>query len=119
MASVLSGCGVEDLCSLKVASAIASPSGETKAIIVQHDCGATTSMAYYVHVLSANEEPSEENSVFKSDRTEGISIFWWDDMTLVVYCDRARFFNFKNFWQSKNNKFRKEIKILEIQRDNI
>lgn len=115
--SLLSGCGVEDLCSSMVTSTLASPSGETKAVIVQRDCGATTSMAYYVHLISANEEPSDENSVFNSDKTEGISTSWRNDTTLVISYKKARIFNFTNFWQPKTGNPNKEIRVLEISKN--
>lgn len=111
--SLLSGCGVEDLCSSSVLNTLVSPSGETKALIVQRDCGATTAMAYSVHVMATNEEPSERNIVFKSDMTEDISLAWRSDTTLIISYRKARIFNFTNFWQPSSGNPNKIIRVLE------
>lgn len=111
---LLFGCDAESLCSESTNKVFDSPSGENKAAVVQRDCGATASTAYLVHVFNADEQPTETNVIFKSDKTEGLSISWLDDRNLIVSYKSARIFSFTNFWQSTSGGQSKEIHIREI-----
>lgn len=110
----LVGCDAENLCSESTNKTLESPSGESKAVVVKRDCGATTSEVYLVYIFNADEQPAEKNAVFKSDKTEALSISWQDDRNLIISYKSARIFNFTNFWQSTSKSQNKEVHIREI-----
>ncbi len=78
-----------------------SPDQIVDAVIEKTNCGATTSYSYRVF-LTKHEDELPENHVFLSDKTENLHIEWEQNKRLKINYDKARIFEFKNFWQSKN-----------------
>lgn len=116
-ASMLVSCGgAANLCSTNELSRSSSPNGRVDAVVVETDCGATTRKAHKVHLVTSGQEFDDDRFVFLSDRTQGLSVEWEGDHTLILSYLNARIFQFTNFWSSeKLDNHRYEVKIVEAQ----
>jgi hypothetical protein len=92
------GCGNEIL------KEVRSPSGKTKAVVFQRDCGATTGFSTQVSVLRSDQQlPNEGGNVFVADTDHGkapsgpgggpiVEASWTTETELLVRYDKhARF----------------------------
>lgn len=100
-ASMLASCGGASLCSTNELSRSSSPNDRVDAVVIETDCGATTSKALKVHLVASGRKIDEDRFVFLSDKTQGLLVEWEDDHTLMLSYLNARIFQFTNFWSSE------------------
>jgi hypothetical protein len=84
-----------------------------EAVIVKRNCGATADNSFQVFIIPAGESDLGE-SIFLADQVENISISWESKKNLIISYDKARIFQFRNFWQSSEvDNFQTTISIVE------
>ena len=111
----LFGCGLSDPCSRKEVSRVTSPDGKVDSVVIKIDCGATTSESYNVFIVGNGMAVKESDLVFQADHMEDISISWREPPLLIVKYTKARIFQFRNFWSSKDvDDFNHVVEIHEI-----
>jgi hypothetical protein len=70
-----------DLCENRVLSELTAPSGNTRAVVFERSCGATTGFSTHVSVLTAsNALPKSAGNIFVADSDHGAA----NDMTVTV-----------------------------------
>lgn len=94
------GCNDNSVCSQKEISRKSSPDNIVDALVVQENCGATTSYSYKVYIVPNGEKPSN-NFVFLSDKTDKLEVSWLSSKSLSITYAKARIFEYRNFWQSR------------------
>lgn len=97
---IFSGCSTS-LCESVTMSRQTSIDGRLDARLIQESCGATTGYVYKVYI-SLHGAEEKGNAVFVADKTKGLKISWEAEKRLLISYDRARIFNYTNFWQSKD-----------------
>lgn len=93
---LVAGCGEG-----REAQRIPSPDGKVEAVILTHDAGATTGIAYHVALVPRGGAPDLDESVLVADKVSALSVSWQDATHLSVHVGQARIFHFTNFWQSR------------------
>jgi len=69
--------------------------------------------SFQVFIIPAGESDLGE-SIFLADQVENISISWESKKNLIISYDKARIFQFRNFWQSSEvDNFQTTISIVE------
>lgn len=98
----MSGCS--DLCSNQAVRRVDSPDGRHSAILLERDCGATTSFSTQISVAQVGEQPSGRGNVFIADDNHGAAVtgHWggpWAEVKwlapnhiLVRYAAKSRIF---------------------------
>jgi hypothetical protein len=71
MATVVSGCS--DSCKNSTVSTAVAPAGDSKAVLFQRDCGATTGFSSQVSVTGAQEATSGVGNAFVADTDHGVA----------------------------------------------
>lgn len=105
-----------ELCSNDEVKRISSPDNIVDAVVVLKKCGATVSDSYRVYVVKKDGtlDFDDDSSMFVSDKTDGIKVFWRGNKELQISYAKARIFQFKNFWQSKDvDNFRYIVSVTE------
>jgi hypothetical protein len=73
------------MCGNTVEQTVASPSGQTKAVVFSRDCGATTGFSTQVSVLPADEElPNDGGNLLVLDGTVPVELSWLSESSLAV-----------------------------------
>lgn len=89
-----------------------SPSGTLYLISTKKDCGATTSETIELHISQNKTRNFFDERIFLADHYENLSYKWSNENEINIGYDKARIFEFKNFWLKKINSSNfKEIKI--------
>jgi len=94
------GCDENSVCNQKEISRKSSPDSIVDALVIQENCGATTSYSYKVYIVPNGENPFN-NFVFLSDKTDKLEVSWLSSKSLSITYDKARIFEYRNFWQSR------------------
>jgi hypothetical protein len=84
-----------------------SPSGETEVVIVEGSAGATTSTVTLVYLLepgSAVPSHKKRSEIFTADHVKNLDVSWQGAGTLDIAYDKARIFDFSNFWRHPTGK---------------
>lgn len=103
-----------DDCSQEESSRITSSDGRIDAVMVKTNCGATTGYSYNIFIVPKGKQPSDNDSVFSSDKTEDLNISWASSSELLITYREARIFQFTNFWQSEDiDNFNYVVSIVE------
>ena len=98
---LLWGCSYLDPCEQREALRKTSQDGVADFVVVQRDCGATTSVAISVFIVPAGGDTDGERPVFKANRVDGLEVTWEAPKDLRIRYGRARIFNYTNFWWSR------------------
>jgi hypothetical protein len=110
---LFASCSKLDPCVEKEVSRLKSPDQKVEAIILERDCGATTSMVSKVFIVKTGEV-IEKDPVFEADKIDGLEVHWKDSQQLRVEYLNARIYNYRNFWLSKKlDNFEYEVSVLE------
>lgn len=110
------GCNLQDVCNSREILRLSSPDNLVDAVLVESDCGATTSLSYKVYLVPAQKSIKGCTPIFISDKVESLEIKWTNIKNLSIKYSRARIFSFRNFWNSKDVKnFRYTVWIQEFQ----
>lgn len=112
-------CGCERLspCNSKELLRISSPDNLLDAVIVESDCGATTSFTETVYIVPKSKGVSSDDVIFKADHVSDLSLYWVKNKLLEIRYSKARIFNFTNFWHSRDvDNFGYVVYILEKQK---
>lgn len=100
---VLSGCRA-DACGNQIVSEVVAPDGETRAVLFQRDCGATTGFSTQISVMTRGEQPLGSGNAFVADDDHGAAaaaswggpwaeMLWASPTRLVIrYDEMARVF---------------------------
>jgi hypothetical protein len=94
------------LCSKEVILIKSSPNGLYDAVILQGNCGATTSYSYKIYIIKKVKKLKNEHlkfEVFISDHVENLKISWESSKKLLITYDEARIFKYRNFYYIKDN----------------
>ncbi|MDP9080353.1 MAG: hypothetical protein M3O71_23255 [Bacteroidota bacterium] len=83
---------------------ISSPDKKVDAVLVNADVDATTSTSSKIFTVKRGTKISRNDfqyAVFNSDHTNRmIKLSWAENKKLIVSFDKARIFNYTNFWES-------------------
>lgn len=94
-----------------------SQDGLVAFVVVQRDCGATTSVATSVFVVRTGGGTDKARPIFKADHVEGLEVSWESPRHLGIRYEKARIFNYTNFWLSRDvEHFEYVVAIREQQR---
>jgi len=130
---ILTGCDLlPPLCGDKIISHKVSPDKRVDAIILETNCGATTSYVHKVYIFPSGSDSLDlDYPVFAADRTEGLKIGWvakfptdhtdrWAvKQQLYIGYDKARIFKYTNSWHSRElDNFEYLIEITETRMSN-
>jgi hypothetical protein len=63
-------------------------------VVVEKDCGATTSTSTQVFIVPRGKPPGEHDSVFIADHVSGLKVDWIAPKQLSISYANARIFNF-------------------------
>lgn len=93
------------LCSEVEANRIQSPSKIVDAVVVEKDCGATTSLAKYLSIVPSGKSSPSSGPVAILDRNDDLSVRWIDTACLLVTYNAARIHDFSNhaYVRTENN----------------
>jgi len=109
----INGCGNNNLCVEQEVVRKKLQDSIVEAVVVKTNCGATTSNSFKVFLTSKGQNTSKE-SVFLADRVDNLNISWLSEKQLLITYDKARIFQFRNFWQpTEIDDFHYTISILE------
>lgn len=100
--ALILGCGFSSPCHDTELERIKSPDNKVEVVLVQRDCGATTSKSFNVFVVGTGKKTQADDLVFKADHIEGLSLLWREPKFLEIKYKQARIFQFMNFWQTKD-----------------
>ena len=85
---------------------ISSPDKKVDAVLITADVDATTSPSSKVFIVKPGVKISRNDfqyAVFNSDHTNKmIRLSWTENKQLIVSFDKARIFNYTNFWESED-----------------
>lgn len=113
LASMLTSCDNPSLCSNDEILRKSSPDKVVDAVIVKKNCGATTSSSYSIFIVPSESEVFDQH-VFLSDKTDNLKITWATNKQLSIVYNKARIFEYTNFWQSsKIENFKYIVEISE------
>ena len=93
------------LCLKEVISRKSSPNGLYDAVILEVNCGATTSYVYKVFIVRNGNEVKNKSfdyPIFSADHSENLKISWKSSNELSITYDEARIFQFTNFIYTKD-----------------
>lgn len=111
---IICGCDQLTPCNSKELQRISSPDNLLDAVLVETDCGATTSFVSTVYIVPKYEEVSNDDVVFKADNVKDLTLYWAKNNFLEIRYGKARIFNFTNFWHSKDvGNFEYVVNVLE------
>jgi len=89
--------------SLKEVKRIVSPDNKVDAVLVETFGGATVANGYKIFVVLPGRKIADEESHysrFTADHTRNLDIKWTQEKRLLISYDKARIFQFTNFWHS-------------------
>jgi hypothetical protein len=90
-----------------------SPDSKVDFLIIEKDCGATTSKVSKVYITPSGQKATGE-PIFVSDKAEGLHVHWEKPKSLTIEYADARIHNFQNFWSSREvDSFGYEVRIVE------
>jgi len=94
-----------------------SEDGLVDFVVVERDCGATTSVAISVFIVPSGDRTGKAQPIFKADHVEGLEVLWGSPKQLSIRYDKARIFSFTNFWLSRDvEEFEYVVSVREQQR---
>ncbi|KPA19168.1 hypothetical protein MHK_000613 [Candidatus Magnetomorum sp. HK-1] len=97
-----------------------SPDNLVDVIVINRNCGATTSISNSVYIVPKGELTDKYRPVFVADHVVNLKVKWLKSKFLVISYAEARIFEFTNFWNSRYiENFMYEVRIKEIQIDTI
>ncbi len=83
-------------------------------VILTKDCGATTSVNKSVYIVPKGELVKDIAPIFLADHVSNLEAKWMKPKFLIITYNKARIFEFTNFWSSKKvNNFLYEVTIRE------
>ena len=87
---------------LKEIKRIPSPDKRVDAVQIEDEGNATVANFIQVFIVLPGVKITEDDrrySLFKADHFSGVNIKWEKQQNLVIEYEKARIFNFCNFWQ--------------------
>jgi hypothetical protein len=78
-----------------------SPDGKLEVIVSSVDADATVSTPFELFLVAAGNAPSQDDLIFKSDKSEAPLVKWLDARTVEIDCGRARIWHYQNFGSIK------------------
>ncbi|WP_207532947.1 hypothetical protein [Desertivirga arenae] len=89
--------------SFKEIKRVVSPDKKVEAVVAETNRGATVATGNLVFIVLPGRSISDEDrkfAMFNADYCSGLNIRWKQDRVLSIEYEKARIFNFTNFWQS-------------------
>lgn len=115
---IFAGCQWIDPCLEVEVVRYTSPDKIVDTVIIQKNCGATTSVNDLVFIVPHGKSVEEYSPVFIADHVEELEVEWVDKKLLEIRYREARIFNYTNFWHSKNiDNFKYQVKINEFPKE--
>lgn len=82
---------------------IKSRDKKVEAVLVETNGGATVATGNLVYIVLPGQKASiDVSAIFKADYCAALDIKWKDNQQLLIIYDKARIFEFTNFWQSES-----------------
>lgn len=114
---ILTGCDRITGCQQREVLRIKSPDQRVEAIVIERDCGATTSASKSVFLAPTGMKPSSDSPIFFADKIDGLDIQWQAPKVLVVEYTQARIHSFTSFWAVRElDNFEYEVRIVEREK---
>jgi hypothetical protein len=86
----------------EVVERIPSPDRRVDALVLRAGVPPGGQVVFYVQVVSAGGDPKDrEFDLFRADHVEAFRASWVSERMLELEFERARIFQFSNFWQSR------------------
>lgn len=82
---------------------VISPDSLVDAVVVEQT-NALTDTFYRVHIVPLNGKQKEGHEIFRADGIIDLNVKWLHPKLLEISYDKARIFQFSNFWQSSEVK---------------
>ncbi len=89
---------------IKELKRISSPDKKVDAVLIEREGGATVANSNRVFLVLPGKKVTEDDldlSQFTADHTQNVDIEWEHNQQLLIKYEKARIFNFSNFWQAK------------------
>ena len=114
---IFTGCDRLTGCQQQEVLRVKSPDQQVEAIVVERDCGATTSASKSIFLAPTGMEPNSDSPVFFADKIDGLDVQWQGSKVLAVEYTQARIHSFTNFWAVRElDNFEYEVKIVEREK---
>lgn len=81
-----------------------SPDELVDHVVIEKDCGATTSITILIFIVPKGQSTEEGNPVFRADHVDGLKVDWSAAKETTITYKSARIFTFTNFWHSREIK---------------
>lgn len=108
-------CGLINTCEDTEMDRLTSPDGKVDCVLVQRNCGATTSYVYNIFLVSKGKSIGKADPVFRADHVKDLTMQWQATKRLELRYKEARIFHFSNFWQSRDvDNFAYVVEINEV-----
>ncbi len=86
-------------------------------VVIEKDCGATTSVSTEIFIVPMGKKIDEFHPVFKADHVEDLELNWVAPKQMAIAYNKARIFSYTNFWQSRDvENFSYTVSIREYQK---
>jgi len=110
---ILSCCGLNP-CMQEEVFRKTSPDNIVDVVVINIDCGVTTSINNSIFIVPKGELIDKQNPVFVADKVCDLKVKWIKPKFLAISYVKARIFKFTNFWNSRHiDYFRYEVNIQE------
>lgn len=94
-----------------------SPDKIVDTVIIQKNCGATTSTSDLVFIVPHGDKVQDYSPVFNADHVKDLEVEWVDNKELEIRYREARIFDYMNFWHSKYiDNFKYQVKVHEFSK---
>lgn len=81
-------------------SRLSSPDKTVDSILVRINSHSTADYVYKVYILPISKEATKDaHEIFIADKVENIKLEWLKNKELLIKYEKARIFQFTNFWQ--------------------
>ena len=121
----LLSCNKFDPCQEKEIYRKTSQDGVVDAVLVERDCGATTSVSSMIYIVKKGDTIKKQNIlslfrktqnlVFVAEHARDLEVIWTKPKLLSISYAEARIFSYTNFWNSRDvENFKYKVDIQEI-----
>ena len=98
---VILGCSSIDPCHELEILREQSPDGAVDFVVMEKDCGATTSISTLIFIVPRGNSTDEFKPIFMADHVDGLTVNWKKAREMTIEYRNARIFSYTNFWQSR------------------
>lgn len=97
---ILMSCGLwgcDQVSDIRELARVSSPGKQLDVVITEINSDATVSKPYEVYLVGAGKKPTAAGLILKVDKTQQPHVEWVSNTTVVLRCEQARVWAFRNF----------------------